>query len=56
MITLTPFMHKLCDHAQKETLPRFRVNTAIDNKLDKDFDPVTEGDRNAEKVIRKNDQ
>jgi len=53
MITLTSFMHKLCDHAQEETLSKFRVNTLVDNKLDKEFDPVTEGDRNAEKVIRK---
>ncbi len=45
-------MHTLCDAAQNETLPRFRVNTVVVNKLDQEFDPVTEGDRKAEEVIR----
>jgi len=53
MNQLTSFMHKLCDAAQKETLPHFRAGAAVDNKLDQAFDPVTEGDRNAEKIIRK---
>ncbi len=47
-----PFMHRLCDAAHHETLSRFRVNTVVDNKLDEEFDPVTEGDRKAEEVIR----
>lgn len=52
MNQLTSFMHKLCDAAQVETLSKFRVNSIVDSKLEEAFDPVTEGDRNAEKVIR----
>ena len=56
MNQLTSFMHQLCDAAQVETLSKFRTNSTIDNKLDLEpggsFDPVTEGDKNAEKVIR----
>lgn len=46
------FLHLLADAAAKETLPRFRVNTQISNKLRSGFDPVTEGDRAAEAAIR----
>ncbi len=52
MNQLTSFMHRLCDNAQEETLPRFRTGTIVTNKLDAAFDPVTEGDKNAEKIIR----
>ncbi|MDD9910410.1 MAG: histidinol-phosphatase [Ahrensia sp.] len=41
-----------CDAAAEETLPRFRQGTTIDNKLAEGFDPVTEADRAAERVIR----
>lgn len=34
------------------TLPRFRRNIAVDNKWTVGFDPVTEADREAERVIR----
>ncbi len=44
--------HELCDAAARETLPRFRSQLAVDNKRPADFDPVTEGDRMAEKAIR----
>jgi histidinol phosphatase-like enzyme (inositol monophosphatase family) len=40
------------DMAAAMTLPRFRQNVAVDNKLDVGFDPVTEADREAERAIR----
>jgi len=40
------------DVAAAMTLPRFRANVAVDNKLADGFDPVTEADREAERVIR----
>jgi histidinol phosphatase-like enzyme (inositol monophosphatase family) len=46
------FMHLLADAAAVETLPRFRSGTAITNKLQSGFDPVTEADRAAEAAIR----
>ncbi|MEE9375565.1 MAG: histidinol-phosphatase [Rhizobiaceae bacterium] len=49
---LTKFFHILCDAAEKQTLPRFRTRLAIDNKEAEGFDPVTEGDREAERAIR----
>ena len=38
--------------AAVETLPRFRTSMAVDNKFIIGFDPVTDGDREAERVIR----
>ena len=38
--------------AAGETLPRFRTTLAVDNKYAVGFDPVTDGDREAERVIR----
>jgi histidinol phosphatase-like enzyme (inositol monophosphatase family) len=38
--------------AAAETLPRFRTALAVDNKYTVGFDPVTDGDREAERVIR----
>lgn len=38
--------------AARETLPRFRTTLAVDNKYTVGFDPVTDGDREAERVIR----
>lgn len=49
---LRRFFHILCDAAAQETLPRFRTNLDVTNKLDASFDPVTEGDQQAERVIR----
>ena len=50
--TIRSFLNELCDLAQHETLSRFRSNVQITNKLSGGFDPVTEADREAEKVIR----
>ncbi|MDR3473084.1 MAG: histidinol-phosphatase [Devosia sp.] len=38
--------------AARETLPRFRTRLAVDNKYAVGFDPVTDGDREAERAIR----
>ncbi len=46
------FMHVLADAAAAETLPRFRNGTAVANKLEGGFDPVTEADQAAEAAIR----
>ena len=46
------FLNDLADLATKETLPRFRFLDSVDNKLNEGFDPVTEADREAERVIR----
>jgi histidinol phosphatase-like enzyme (inositol monophosphatase family) len=57
-LTLPPlsFLHHLADAAARETLPRFRTGTSVDNKLaggsGGGFDPVTEADRAAERAIR----
>ena len=52
MNELEGFLHQLCDVAAVETLPRFRTGLDVTNKLEAGFDPVTEGDREAERVIR----
>lgn len=46
------FAEQLADAARLETLPRFRASAAIHDKGDHKFDPVTEGDRSAERVQR----
>lgn len=46
------FFHALAEAAAAETLPRFRMSVAVDNKEDAGFDPVTEADREAERAIR----
>ncbi|BDA83484.1 histidinol-phosphatase [Aureimonas sp. SA4125] len=46
------FLFALADAAARESLPRFRREGAIDNKLVDAFDPVTEADRAAERAIR----
>ena len=38
--------------AAEQTLPRFRTSLAVDNKYLVGFDPVTDGDREAERAIR----
>jgi len=40
------------DAAAAHTLPLFRTGLSVDNKLQSGFDPVTEADKGAEKVIR----
>jgi histidinol phosphatase-like enzyme (inositol monophosphatase family) len=50
----TAFLHRLADAADEETLPRFRRRLAVETKvkLGETFDPVTEADRAAERVMR----
>ena len=49
---LAQFFDQLCEAAAGATLPLFRTNPGVANKLEDAFDPVTEADRNAEKAIR----
>lgn len=42
----------LADAARRETLKHFRTALAADNKEDGGYDPVTEGDRAAERAMR----
>ncbi|MBX3578923.1 MAG: histidinol-phosphatase [Rhizobiaceae bacterium] len=46
------FMRRVAAAAAAETLPRFRSQAAVANKLAGGFDPVTEADREAERAIR----
>lgn len=46
------FMRRIATAAAAETLPRFRQQGAVSNKLSSGFDPVTEADQEAERVIR----
>jgi histidinol phosphatase-like enzyme (inositol monophosphatase family) len=46
------FLFRLAAAAAAESLPRFRMNGLVDNKLAGAFDPVTEADRAAEQAIR----
>lgn len=46
------FFEAVAEAAAAETLPRFRIPVAIDNKEAGGFDPVTEADRAAERAIR----
>jgi histidinol phosphatase-like enzyme (inositol monophosphatase family) len=48
----TDFIRRLAHVAAAETLPRFRSQGAVDNKLAGGFDPVTEADQEAERAIR----
>ncbi|WP_442920875.1 histidinol-phosphatase [Mesorhizobium sp. CCNWLW176] len=45
-------MRRIAEAAAAETLPRFRQQGAVSNKLSGGFDPVTEADREAERAIR----
>lgn len=47
------FAEDLADAARRQTLPRFRARAAVDNKSAAAFDPVTEADREAERVMRR---
>lgn len=53
MATDFTFLRHLADAAANQTLPRFRNNASVANKLEDGFDPVTEADREAERAIRK---
>ncbi len=46
------FLRRLAAAAAAETLPRFRARGVVANKIAGGFDPVTEADREAERVIR----
>ncbi len=46
------FTRRISEAASAETLPRFRRQGVVSNKLAGGFDPVTEADREAEKAIR----
>jgi histidinol phosphatase-like enzyme (inositol monophosphatase family) len=46
------FAHRLADAAREVTLPLFRASEAIDKGEAGAFDPVTEADRGAERVMR----
>ena len=45
------FALRLAEAARSETLPRFRAGADVTNKAGADFDPVTDADREAERVI-----
>lgn len=47
------FLRDIARQAAAESLPRFRQSGAVDNKLSSGFDPVTEADRETERVIRR---
>jgi histidinol phosphatase-like enzyme (inositol monophosphatase family) len=49
---MAEFMRRIATAAAAETLPRFRAAGAVANKHAAGFDPVTEADREAERVIR----
>ena len=49
---LRDFALELAGLAADETLPRFRAGITVQNKQSEDFDPVTDADREAERVIR----
>ena len=44
--------HRLADAARAETLPRWQSGVLADNKASQGWDPVTEADREAERVMR----
>ena len=48
----TELMRRIAGAAAEQTLPRFRQQGAVANKLHGGFDPVTEADREAERAIR----
>jgi histidinol phosphatase-like enzyme (inositol monophosphatase family) len=52
VIISADFLRHLAAAAAAETLPRFRSQGAIANKLASGFDPVTEADQEAERAIR----
>jgi histidinol phosphatase-like enzyme (inositol monophosphatase family) len=53
MTVTKEFLFALAAAAERETLPRFRQNGRVENKLEAGFDPVTEADQAAELAIRR---
>ena len=49
---LSEFALELAKASEKQTLAHFRQSVTIDNKLNEGFDPVTEGDKGAERIMR----
>ncbi len=49
---LVTFALEMAKASEKQTLAYFRQPVAIDNKVDEGFDPVTEGDKGAERIMR----
>lgn len=49
---LADFALTLARASERQTLAHFRQPVKIHNKLDEGFDPVTEGDRGAERIMR----
>jgi len=49
---LSAFALEMAKASEKATLVHFRQSLKIDNKLESGFDPVTEGDREAERIMR----
>jgi myo-inositol-1(or 4)-monophosphatase len=52
-LELSRFAIQLARAAEAEILPHFRRNVAVDVKTGPVFDPVTEGDRAGERIIRR---
>jgi histidinol phosphatase-like enzyme (inositol monophosphatase family) len=52
LIVPAEFLRRVAAAAAQETLPRFRSQGTVSNKLSTGFDPVTEADQEAERVIR----
>ncbi|MBT1158712.1 histidinol-phosphatase [Aminobacter anthyllidis] len=52
MMVDAEFMRRIASAAAAETLPRFRRQGTVANKLAGGFDPVTEADQEAERAIR----
>lgn len=50
--SLFAFFEEIAETAAAATLPYFRANLVIDNKVVGGFDPVTEADKGAERAIR----
>ncbi len=50
--SLFAFFEEIAEAAAAATLPYFRTQMSIDNKLAGGFDPVTEADKSAERAIR----
>jgi myo-inositol-1(or 4)-monophosphatase len=51
--TYAVFAGRLADAARIETLPRFRAGSEVFNKAGVLFDPVTDADREAERMLRR---
>ncbi|MEZ5892999.1 MAG: inositol monophosphatase family protein [Parvularculaceae bacterium] len=49
---LVAFAGSLADASRRETLPRFRAGVSVVNKDKAAFDPVTDADREAERILR----